>query len=68
MVNFSPYLAPPPPCPSIASPNNGSVFFFNERKNAVFYCSACYVIEGSPFLICQGGKWNLPPPKCAKVC
>ena len=62
------HLVPPQPCPQISPPENGSVFFLNNRQNAIFYCIPCYFIQGPPILACKGGKWNLPPPKCVKVC
>ena len=68
MFIFYPNLAPPPPCPSIPFPENGSVIFFNDGRNAFFICNTCYEIQGPPFLTCKGGKWNLPPPNCEKKC
>jgi len=55
-------------CPDLPLPANGQVFYLNKRKIAIFYCNSCYDIKGPPILTCVGGRWNLPPPKCVKVC
>ncbi|XP_064481558.1 fibrillin-2-like [Ornithodoros turicata] len=58
------YLACHAGCPSLPSPDHGSVHHYAQHNIASFTCEHGYVLKGNMTSICLFNKWSTDVPQC----